>query len=85
MLNSINGGNIIRKSSSLSFFYPSIVIAVAVEDNSLMFLDSLNKELVEVACKVCGILEFISEFLEFLSNDSVEDIVCAGDSIGRTE
>ena len=83
--NSINSGSIVGKTTLCSLFYPACIIAVAIEDDPLVLLDSLNKELVKLGGEISSAFKSVGKFIKGICNDSVEYAVCAGDGLGRTK
>ena len=61
---------------------PGVVVAVAVEENPLVLLDSLADQLVQAGVKVrLAVLQHIREALQGIRDRAVDHDVCAGDGV----
>ena len=68
-----------------SLFDPCIVIAVAVEDNSLVILDGLFNHVMESGLKIVSALKTVCINFKALCNCGVKHDVCASNAVCRAE
>ena len=70
--NSVYSSLEVRQTALLSLYEPLSAVAVAVEDYSLMSLYVLYKQIMQSCIEIVCLLEFVCEFSQRVSNDSVQ-------------
>ena len=72
----------VHKSALFCLGYPCIIVAVAVEDDTLVILDSLADKVMERLVEVLCLFKLVSKLHQHLSNSSIEVDVSTGDAVG---
>ena len=86
MRHAVRGGAVVQQSALFRrFLDPGVVVAVAVEDDPSVILDSALYHLVELVLEVLCALEPVGVDPETLSHGAVEHDVGAGNAVGGPE
>ena len=82
----ISSSLIVRQTSLCSFFYPCIRIAVAVEDNPLVFLYDFSQQLLQFIFKLVSrnFFHLVCNVRKFTCNDGIQHVVRASNVFRRT-
>ena len=75
----------IKKSPSLGFLFPLVGVAVAVEDNALMFGDSFLNYFIKLVIKILRLFKPVGKLRESIGNHSVKHNISVGNRGSRAQ
>ena len=86
MRNAVNSGSEVRQTTLFCFSDPFVRIAVAVEDDTLVFLDNGNQQRFQLVIELVSRNAFhlVGDVREFAGNNGIQQRVRAADVVGRT-
>ena len=81
----VHGVPQVAEAPALGLPDPVLAVAVAVEDDTLVGLEGVMQQVLQVRPEVVGLLQNVRELLQLLGHDGVEHHVGAGDGLGGAQ